>query len=453
MARHDPDTEAIDEAAEEFPELRLSVGTTWYFVSRIVTLGTSFLIGIVVARTLGPVGKGELSVVMQVVSLSMVLLSLGIGSANVFFVSHRRTVPGVAAGNSVILAVVSAAAGLPLIVALLHSPIAVVPGVTWTTAILAVLLLPVTLLTGWLLGVIAGLGRIRLSVWLAFASSTLTLAGVALLWWRGMLSVQGVVAVSLLGSLAGLIVLAVGAWRSVAPLGVDSTAARATVSYSARIYAGDMAGYLVERQDMLLLGWLAGAGAVGLYSVGVSAAELVWFVPSALGPIIFAKAARTSVDSAADYVARSSRVSVLSMVVVSAVGVVLLPPVIGLLYGPAFATAAYAFYALLPGILCDGVGRVLASFLHSRNIILWRASVVSVVVNIALNIVLIPRWGIVGAGVASSICYGGLTIAALRAFGAETGVRSRAVLLPTTEDVRVVGRALGELPGRLLGRG
>src|SRR5665647_2426504 len=278
MARHDPDTEAIDEAAEEFPELRLSVGTTWYFVSRIVTLGTSFLIGIVIARTLGPVGKGELSVVMQVVSLLAVLLSLGIGSANVFFVSHRRTVPGVAAGNSVILAVVSAAAGLPLIVALLHSPIAVVPGVTWTTVILAVLLLPVTLLTGWLLGVIAGLGRIRLSVWLA-----------------------------------------VGAWRSVAPLGVDSTAARATVSYSARTYAGEMAGYLVERQDMLLLGWLAGAGAVGLYSVGVSAAELVWFVPSALGPIIFAKAARTSVDSAADYVARSSRVSVLSMVVVSAV--------------------------------------------------------------------------------------------------------------------------------------
>src|SRR5665647_1907065 len=412
MARHDPDTEAIDEAAEEFPELRLSVGTTWYFVSRIVTLGTSFLIGIVIARTLGPVGKGELSVVMQVVSLLAVLLSLGIGSANVFFVSHRRTVPGVAAGNSVILAVVSAAAGLPLIVALLHSPIAVVPGVTWTTVILAVLLLPVTLLTGWLLGVIAGLGRIRLSVWLA-----------------------------------------VGAWRSVAPLGVDSTAARATVSYSARTYAGEMAGYLVERQDMLLLGWLAGAGAVGLYSVGVSAAELVWFVPSALGPIIFAKAARTSVDSAADYVARSSRVSVLSMVVVSAVGVVLLPPVIGLVYGQAFATAAFAFYALLPGILCDGVGRVLTSFLHSRDIILWRASLVSVVANIALNLVLIPLWGIVGAGIASSICYGGLTIAALRAFGVETGVRSSAVLLPTTEDVRVVGRALGELPGRLLGRG
>src|SRR5665648_489232 len=115
---------------------------------------------------------------------------------------------------------------------------------------------------------------------------------------------------------------------------------------------------------------------------------------SALGPIIFAKAARTSVDSAADYVARSSRVSVLSMVVVSAVGVVLLPPVIGLVYGQAFATAAFAFYALLPGILCDGVGRVLTSFLHSRDIILWRASLVSVVANIALNLVLIPLWGI-----------------------------------------------------------
>src|SRR5665647_2906579 len=102
---------------------------------------------------------------------------------------------------------------------------------------------------------------------------------------------------------------------------------------------------------------------------------------------------------------------------------------------------------------CDGVGRVLTSFLHSRDIILWRASLVSVVANIALNLVLIPLWGIVGAGIASSICYGGLTIAALRAFGAETGVRSSAVLLPTTEDVRVVGRALGELPGRLLGRG
>lgn len=452
MARHDPETDAIDEAAGEFPDLRLSVGTTMNFAVRIVTLGASFLIGILVARTLGPAGKGGLSVVMQVVSLLAVLLSLGIGSANVYFVSHRLTKPGVAAGNSGILAVLCAVAGLPLIVALLHSPIAVVPGVPWATVLLAALLLPVTLLTGWLLGVTAGLGRIRVSLLVASVSSGLTLAGVVALWLRGAVTIQGVVAVSLAGSVVALAALVVSVWRAIVPLEAGASTAKDTVSYSVRIYAGELAGYLVERQDVLLLGWLAGAAAVGLYSVGVSAAELVWFVPSAIGPIIFAKAATTSVESAADYVARSSRVSVLSMLAVSAVGVVLLPPVIGFVYGPAFAAAAFAFYALLPGILCDGVGRVLSSFLHSRDVILWRASMVSVVANIALNLVLIPLWGIVGAGIASSLCYGGLTVAALRAFRAETGVGPGAVLVPTTEDARVLWRAVRELPARLTGR-
>ena len=82
------------------------------------------------------------------------------------------------------------------------------------------------------------------------------------------------------------------------------------------------------------LGWIAGASAVGLYSVGVSLAELVWYLPAALGGAILAKAPRSSDSSAQDYVGRGTRISVLFMLVISALGAAL-DPRIGVMWtGP-----------------------------------------------------------------------------------------------------------------------
>src|SRR5450756_1483150 len=77
----------------------------------------------------------------------------------------------------------------------------------------------------------------------------------------------------------------------------DWAAARAASSFSARVHLSNVAGFLLERQDVLLLGWLSGAAAVGLYSVGVSFAELTWYIPSALCTAIMARGGRGSESS------------------------------------------------------------------------------------------------------------------------------------------------------------
>ena len=45
-------------------------------------------------------------------------------------------------------------------------------------------------------------------------------------------------------------------------------------AYSAKLYAGSAADFLHFRQDVLMLGWMVGPSAVGVYSVGVSLGEV-----------------------------------------------------------------------------------------------------------------------------------------------------------------------------------
>jgi len=111
---------------------------------------------------------------------------------------------------------------------------------------------------------------------------------------------------------------------------------------------------------------------------------------------------------------RQTLVSVAGLTAVGAIMTMVLrrPIVIGL-FGPAFEPTVPALVALLPGIVCWGMTSVLSSFVASIRIptaVVWIYGSL-LIGNIVLNILWIPRFGIVGASLASSVCYLGSTVA------------------------------------------
>ena len=82
-------------------------------------------------------------------------------------------------------------------------------------------------------------------------------------------------------------------------------------------------------------------------------------------------------------------------------------PAIKMFYGVRFLPAVKAFQLLLPGIYFLAIQVVALQFLKSEKIpggILW-GWVGTVILNIAMNFLLVPSYGIAGASVASSVCY------------------------------------------------
>ena len=291
------------------------------------------------------------------------------------------------------------------------------------------IILPAGLLAAWFQGVSLGVGNLALPLWYSIASSTVTLVGVSALFLTHHGGVGPVVALSAAGTIVGIGVFVWGLRRRLRPFAADISAVRTSREFSAKVYLSDLAGLLHNRQDVLLLGWLAGASAVGLYSVGTSFAELTWYIPSALSVAIIAKGGRTSEASGVDYVTRSTRIAVIFMEDCSIV-------------------LGVGSLALLPGVIFDGVTRILWNYQTTRGRLYWRQSIASTVLNLVAVLALVPFLGPVGAGLASTISYAAIGVFVIWRFCADTGVRVSDVLVPTREDARIVTRTVRRLATR-----
>ena len=156
-----------------------------------------------------------------------------------------------------------------------------------------------------------------------------------------------------------------------------------------------------------LINIILGVRETGIYSVTSGLAETLWYVPNALGTVMFSRAVDPKADAGRIAVGpdphdagrrprrpRSRR---------SSSGRAL----VRFVYGSQFADAGVALRLILPGIVAYSVVAVLSRYITGRGrpgtgtLIL----VAGLVVNIAVNLVLIPRYGIDGAAAASSVSY------------------------------------------------
>jgi hypothetical protein len=78
------------------------------------------------------------------------------------------------------------------------------------------------------------------------------------------------------------------------------------------------------------------------------------------------------------------------------------------------------------------------ALLRGRPEIWVRASAVNVVINLAANLVLIPRFGVTGAALASSVSCWAVTVVVLVSFGRLTGLSGKEYLRPRISEYRTL---------------
>jgi O-antigen/teichoic acid export membrane protein len=164
------------------------------------------------------------------------------------------------------------------------------------------------------------------------------------------------------------------------------------------------------RIDQLMLMSMKGANAVGYYAAAVRLTETFSFIPSAFMMSVFPVMSsyfKTSKDS----LTTSYRMSfkyMLMLIIPIAVGTTLLSkPIISLIYGQRFLPSASALSILIWSEVFVFFGIVNQQTLISTNKqrIDFTLTSISALVNVVLNLILIPQYGIVGAGIATAISY------------------------------------------------
>jgi O-antigen/teichoic acid export membrane protein len=196
--------------------------------------------------------------------------------------------------------------------------------------------------------------------------------------------------------------------------------AREIAVFGTRGQLGGMVTLLNLRLDFAILGALAGPAVLGMYAVASKYAEILRLPGTALSWVTYPEFAAMAPGPA---LARARRLVVPCLLVLAAVAgpmIVLAGPVIELLYGGAFHSAATPARILLLGMLLGGSAGVASGFLYGRGRpgLNSLALACGLVVTVVLDVLLIPRFGAVGAAYASTVAYlvsdGTLTVLLLR---------------------------------------
>jgi O-antigen/teichoic acid export membrane protein len=187
--------------------------------------------------------------------------------------------------------------------------------------------------------------------------------------------------------------------------------------YGIKGWFGDMAGRANLRFDQVILAAAVSPTAIGIYSVAVLLVELIWIIPDAIGPVLFNKiAAEKNIDQRVEITNKMNRTLIgisviLGILLALAAYFIILP--FG--YGSEYKDVIVPLIILIPGSILFIVAKVVTKLLSgSGNIASTsKAMVVGSVLTILFYIVLIPKFGIVGAAIGSSLGYASVSLACL----------------------------------------
>ncbi len=382
------------------------------FGTRVFLILINAVNTILIARLLGPEGRGQYAVAIAVAAIGAQVLSLGLQSANTYFVARDRTLLNGLTSNSLALGVVVALLGV-----LTFGVFAAVPGaapIGLGLMALAIATVPPMLLTLNLRHLLLGIGEVRdynlidLIAGVSGVTITLVLALAGAATPASLLAVA--IAVGAIG--AGV------AMRGLRPhLGAlprpSAQLLRRAGAYGFRVYLATGFGLLVLKSDLLVIQFEDGSEASGLYSVASSFADMLWLLPSVIGAILFPRlSAATDLGRQWSLTLKTVRWTLLGFVPILAVTALVAEPVIRIMFGSDFEGAAPALRILCAAILFYGVTSILSQFLAARGlpwvvVVVWA---LGFVLNLGLNLALVPSMGIEGAALASLIAYAGVFV-------------------------------------------
>lgn len=386
-------------------------GTTVTFTTGVINLLIGVGTSVILARVLGPEGRGIYALAMLLPSLIMTFGNLGIGPATTYYVARGEFRWQEILGNNVLLSVGVGAGGTlaGLVVALLFGK-TIFPGLPPGYLLLALVLVPLEVFFSYVNSILLGAQRIKEFNYVQIAQSALFLGFIAL----ALLGVRAGVTGAILAGLftwlfADALVFRLA--KTVAggvELKSNAFYIKRATTYGVQAHLSNILGFLNYRVDMFLVNGFLGPAAVGLFAVGVGLVEKLWMISQAASIVLLPRvAAETEEQRRTEFTLLVARTVLWTTALGALVLAILSRWIVLLLYSEAYLPAVGALQALLAGVVTLSAGKVLANDIAGRgfprlNIYTGLAAVAT---NVALNLLWIPRYGIVGAAWASTVSY------------------------------------------------
>ena len=380
---------------------------TTVFASKVFAILMGLLLGIILARILGPQGKGIYTTLTVVPAIIVSFTTLGMRRTAVYFIGRENYDLSRIVSAVITILVFSSLIGIlaTLTVFILIDDPKFIPLYIG----IITFILPFRLAVVYIAGIYIGRENFRFANMMKWTLPLINLTLVILLVWVLNLNIAGALLSLLLASLAtslmGFFKLSRDftlriAWDGV----IIKKMIRLGILYASSL----LVIKLIHRIDIILLEQLSDMKEVGYYSIAVNIAEKLWQLPVAMGVVVMSRTANEKVKGEMEEsLGRLLRLSLLAGVLGAVAIYFLAPWLIPLLYGKDFGPGSVMLQTILPGIILFIIFRLLNSRLSGlgKPMTAIYSVVPALVVNIILNIIWIPEYGGVGAAMATNVGY------------------------------------------------
>ncbi len=410
-------------------------------LAQIITFLSSIASNILTARVLGPEGKGVLAIAMLIFSIIARFSSLSIEISNVYFIGQRRYKVADIAGNSIFLGII-----ISIIIGAIYFPLLpdfaklLSKDIDIKFLAAAFLVIPLSLISSYLSSVLLGMQRIKELSMINISTALIRFVFLLLFIVILDLGVVGALIAIILISTCRLILNIILLRRYTQfKIAKDKRLIEESIRFGLKGHIGNVLQFFNYRLDVFLVNFFLGARSVGIYATSVTLAELLWYIPSSVQTVLLSKTASSDSETARRFTPIVCRhtlfITTLAAILLALIG----KPLILVAFTDKFAGAVQPLYLLLIGIIALSLSKVITSDLAGRGMPYYMtyAVLISLVSTVIFDIALIPRIGIAGAAIASSVAYCITTAVVVAFYIGNTGVKLSDILILRKDDIKM----------------
>ena len=410
-------------------------------IADVTILLSNVISSLVGARALGPAGRGDLLVIVLWPPVVAMLAGLGLPTAYRYWMAREPERVSYLFSNAVLYTIavgVLSVAAADLIVPHLVGQRS--PQVMMLLRIYQVNI-PAALFLDLMRGLLEGTRRFGWAGAARMIFFGVQAFGFAGLWAVGHLTVATAMITMIIAQTSSMLLALIAVLSQLRPSWKPSWVEfKNSMHYAVRDYPGGVADFTTLRLDQLVLAAMASNVAIGLYVVAVRLSEMTTLAADAIADALMPEVAASKVENRAELLwARSLRLAIY-------MHLVLLPPLwlgapllLKILFGERFVPATGAFRWLLVAAGVWSLGSIVISGLRGFGYpgLSTLAKFSAAAVTTVGLLVLLPRWGITGAAIASLIGYTVMLVIALFAFVKKRRLGLWSCLRPRWRDLLV----------------
>ena len=401
----------------------------------------------IIARVYGPEGNGAYNIALLLPSMLAIFLNLGIGPANVYFISAGKVAVSTAWQYSLKLFLFLSLFGITTGAILLwqyseHW----FPGVPQELLWVALSIFPVSLLLGFVSSVFQGMQKFRVFNLILVAQPVFTLMIITVLFIMGVSNLVWL----LVAHLAGMVITLLASIYLLQPylrkaddsIKINKNYGASVLNYGYKAHIGNLLSFINYKADIFLVNFLLSPLAAGIYVISVQLCERLWIFSQSISTVLLPRLSELSKneDVRQELTPLIARLTLFATFIGAIVLAIIGLPLIGLIFGSQYSGVYTPLLILLPGIVLFSASRIVASDLAARGRPELNMYIAFAIVpcNVVGNILLIPEYGLAGAAFATTFAYIIHLLLTLVMYNNITKVPILNVLIVQSEDLKKI---------------